>query len=188
MAKLNMAAVGTAGLAGVLLLSIGGAVVSQEATPPGTPPPWATLVRCAGMPSDDARLSCYDDAMRAAGYAPKPEAVVAERHKHFGLSLPQIGGHKRHPQEEGAASAPAPSTAVQEDEDHIAVTLDKVALMGNGRLLMITVDGGIWEQTDDVPVAPLPKSGEEMQIHRGKLGGYFCDVNKYKSVRCTRDK
>ncbi len=167
-----------------------GVNLAQAQETPGTPPSWDTLVRCAQMPSEDARLACYDAAMRAAGFAPKPEAVTAEKHKRFGLSIPQVGLLKRHGKEEGAQAAGAtPSAPAKESEDEITVELAQVAtLQPVGKLLLFTTDGQIWEQTDTDSVSPLPKSGDSIRIHKGRIGGYLCDVNNYKSVRCRRQR
>jgi len=134
------------------------------------------------MGDEGDRLNCYDAAMRAAGYAPKPEAVTAARHKLFGLAAPNILKHK-----DKREAAAAPST-VREDADNVTVTLEQVARLHDNKLLLITTEGAIWEQTDDVEVAPTPKAGQEMTIRRNRFGGYFCDASRYKSVRCTRSR
>jgi len=182
-------------------VSAAGAGVALAQAAAGTPPAWEVLVRCAEMGDKDDRLACYDEAMRAAGYAPRPEAVAAARRRLFGLRAPQISILKHKEAEaparaaEGAApseaaAAPAPATkrapAPQEDENGVTVTLAKVALQGDGKLLMVTEEGQIWEQTDTDRLVSLPKPGLAMPIHRGTFGGYFCDVSKYKSVRCER--
>jgi hypothetical protein len=186
-----------AGAAGVLLVS-GAAAQAQQA---GTPPSWNTLVRCAEMGQEDARLACYDEAMRSAGYQPKPEEVAAEKRRRFGLSLPQINVLKHHEKEEGeqaagGAAAPAPEKHAKhqkaqapESEDEITVELSQVAtLQPDEKLVMFTSDGEIWQQTDTTPVTPLPREGDTVHIHKGKISGYFCDVNKYQAVRCKRER
>jgi hypothetical protein len=199
MARLNRAGV-LAALACAGSAAVGGLALAQTQAA-GTPPAWDVLVRCAQMGDRDDRLACFDEAMRAAGYAPKPEAVAEARRRLFGLRAPQINilKHKEEaaaPPAQAAAEAPkakhrtrkseAPGAPPREDEDNVTVTLAKVAVQSIGRLLMITDEGQIWEQIGDDPIQPLPKAGSAMAIHRGKLGGYFCDVNKYKSIRCTR--
>ena len=189
MKMFKKSAVGGVGLAAGLVLGLTGVALSQDSP---APPSWDTLVRCAGTPNEDSRLACYDAAMRAAGYAPKPEAVAQEHRKGFGLTIPQVNILKRHSKHEGAEAAGTPGAAPvalppEVDQDKVTVVLDKVALQGNGQLLIITTEGAIWEQTDrDSSIAVLPKSGDSMIIRRGKMGGYFCDVSKYVSVRCTR--
>ena len=179
--------IGTAAGAVVLLSALAaGAALSQEPAPAGTPPPWSTLVRCAQMANDDAALACFKAAMRDSGFAPKPEAVAAERRHSFGLSLPKIGDLRRHAKQEGSAAAGREAAPAEVNENEVSVVLSQVASLYDGKLLFITVDGAIWEQTDDTPIAQKPKAGYEMKIHKGKFGGFFCDPNAYKSVRCER--
>ncbi len=199
-----------------------GAAAGQD-LPKGAPPSWNVLVRCAKMADDDASLACFREAMKASGYAPKPEEVRAERHRRFGLSMPQIGLLRRHAKEEGAqasaeatpteervapappspaasssaraaatppavAAAEPPATA-EENENQITTQLDEVATIPpDGRLLMITTDGGIWVQTYSNPVSPLPKKGQTMVIKRNRLGGYMCILSKHTGVRCARKR
>ena len=179
-------AIGTAAAAVLLSGLATGAALSQEPSPAGTPPPWSTLVRCAEMANDDASLACFKAAMRDAGFAPKPEAVAAEHRHSFGLSLPQMGALRHRSKEEGAEAAGRKAAPAEVNEDEAVVTLSQVASLYDGKLLFITTDGAIWEQTDDTVIAPKPKPGYEMKVHKGKLGGYFCDPNAYKSIRCQR--
>jgi hypothetical protein len=152
----------------------------------GTPPAWNTLVQCAQTASAKDRLACYDSAMRAAGYAPNPEAVAAEHRKTFGLTVPTInmGGHKK--KEEGKLpSAPT----IEENPNEVEVTVDQVAITQPvGKVIIFTTDGQIWRQTDTTTVNSYPKEGDTIRIHREALGGYFCDVNKYQAVACVRAK
>ena len=183
------------GVAAGLAFGLAVSALSQEAATPA-PPSWQTLVRCAQMGDDDDRLGCYDDAMRAAGFAPRPEAVAQARRRLFGLTVPQLNILKGKPnkaEQEGAgegrgkhAKRSGGGEAPKEDQDNITVVLAKIASQGDGRLLFITSDGQIWEQTETEPVAPWPKEGYAMPIHRNRLGGYFCDVSRFKEVRCRR--
>ena len=185
MSKLKAAAL-TAILAGGLGLA--GAALSQDQG--GAPPDWSTLVRCAGMGDADARLACYDTAMRNAGYAPKPEIVAQERRKHFGLPMPKLNILKHEGKERGSAEAQqgkaAPAPLPQEDEDRIDVTLEQVAVTVGSKLIFITTEGQVWEQTDSAVVQRQPKPGYVMTIRVGKLKGYFCQTDKWTSVRCER--
>ncbi len=193
MAIFKKTMIGGVGLATGLMLGVAGVALSQGSP---APPSWSTLVRCAQNPSDDSRLACYDDAMRTAGYAPRPEAVAAEHRKFFGLSIPKIGALKResgseNPQTaEAAPSAPGAALppAAPVDKDRVTVVIDKVAVQGDGRMLFITDEGSVWVQTDDTQFEPFPVSGQTMEIKRGKLGGYLCQASKYKAIRCVRSR
>jgi hypothetical protein len=153
------------------------------------PPAWDTLVRCAQTPDEAARLSCYDSAMRAAGYSPNPAAVAEEHRKGFGLTVPKITVLKKHKREEGAKTAGAPQAPEQENPNRVELTVDQVAVTQPvGRVVVFTTEGQIWQQTDDTQINTLPKEGDSFVIRREALGGYFCDVNKHQAVRCKRVK
>jgi hypothetical protein len=189
--KLNVAAAAAAGMAGAIALGLAGTASAQDASSPSTPPSWDTLVRCAQMASDDGRLSCYDAAMRAAGYGPKPAEVAAEHRKRFGLPAPKINILKHHDTESGRETAHVASSSAepQENPDKVTVTIEEVATLQPGdRLLVITGEGQIWEQTDTTPLNTTPKPGDMMEVRRNMFGGFFCAPNKYQAVRCKRDK
>ena len=175
------------GLATGLAVSALGLAAGAHAQ--STPPAWDTLVRCAQTPNESARLACYDAAMRAAGYAPNPAAVAEEHRKGFGLSLPKMGALNRHRKDEGAQAAGAAAPAPEANPDRIEVTVDQVAITQPlGRILIFTTEGQIWQQTDSTTVNSYPKEGDTVEIHKGPLGGYLCDANKYQAVRCKRVK
>ncbi len=138
------------------------------------------------MSNDDAMLACFKSAMRAAGYAPKPEAVAAEHRHTFGLSIPQLGAQRHKARQEGVAASGAAGGGGEVNEDEAVVTLSQVATLYDGKLLFITTDGAIWEQTDDTPISSRPKTGGTMKVHKGSLGSYFCDANAYQTIRCRR--
>jgi hypothetical protein len=172
-------------LAGGIGVALAGPALAQ--TQPA-PPSWDTLVKCAEIGDQVDRLACYDRAMKAAGYAPKPEAVSEARHKRFGLPAPHIPAlsHKAPKEPKAPKSEQAASGAPEENEGNISVTLAKVGTEATGKLLLITTEGQIWEQTDPDIIVQLPKEGYVMSVHKGPLGGFFCDISKFKSVRCTR--
>jgi hypothetical protein len=198
--------------AAAVVLAAGAGLMARAQDAAKAPPSWDTLVRCAGMADTDSRLSCYDAAMRAAGYEPKPAEVQAEKRRRFGLSFPEISLMRRHAKEEGAqavaannsapAAAPAsagaaaaPATAppaakvAEDDENEVSVQLDTVARVEpTNRLLLFTTDGAIWAQTDDEMISPSPKSGQTIVIKRNRFGGYFCQFDKRNAVRCVRKR
>ena len=155
----------------------------------GKPPSWDALVRCAQTPDESERLACYDAAMHAAGYAPDAAAVSAVHHKSFGLSMPKVNVFKQKKREEGAKIAGAAPAPIEESPNQIEVTIDQIAItQPAGKIVIFTSDGQIWRQTDTTTVNSMPKEGDTLSIHKEVLGGFFCDVNKYQSVRCSRVK
>jgi len=193
-----------AGLIAAAVLSAQGAL-AQEA-PTGAPPSWQVLIHCAKLADDAAELACFKAAMKSAGYEPRPAEVTAERHHRFGLSGLELGVLKKHKAAEGQSvaagpAAEAPTTAPAgepapppqgvaphpESEDDVFVRLERVALMPpNNRLLLITTDGGIWEQIDSDTIAPLPREGQSMEIKKNAFGGFMCIFDKRQGARCKR--
>ena len=197
MAQFDRSMARGAALAAALILGPAGAALAQDSSQPHAPPTWDTLVHCADMPADDDQLACFRSAMRASGYAPKPETVAAvttERHRRFGLVMPRIALPRKHQAEgvavaEGAgASQTTPESAVpQEDESHVVVTLDQVVVVPPlNKLLFITTEGAIWAQVDQEVISPQPRKGQKMEIRRGKISGFFCAFDKRNAARCER--
>lgn len=184
-----------AGLAGAVVAS---SAMAQQA-PSGPPPSWPALIHCDLQPDDAAQLACFKDAMKAAGYAPKAAEVSAERHHRFGLDLPFRKKPAAESQSAAAVPAPPASPAAEpappppgvaphpESESDVFVKLERVALMPpNDRLLLVTADGGIWEQIDSETIAPLPKPGQSMEIKKNAFGGFMCIFDKRQGARCKR--
>ena len=162
---------------------------AAEAVPPGPPPSWDALIPCAqkGDPAEGFR--CYQAAMRAAGYAPNPEIAATERRRKFGLPALSLGSHKADSRaRRDLVQAQAPATAPEEEaQDRVTVKLDQVALIPPlNRLLMVTTDGAVWQQTDNETVSPTPRPGASMTIVHGRINGYFCQFDRLNKVRCTR--
>ena len=183
---------GTGALFASFLLGAAGSALGQTSgPPPGPPPSWDSLIPCAQKGDPVEGFRCYQAAMRAAGYAPNPEIAAVERRRKFGLSLPSLGSHKSaaKPRAEVAQATPDARAAPpqEEPEDRVTVKLEQVALIPPlNRLLLVTTEGGIWQQTDSETVSPTPKPGETMTVIRGKIGGYFCQFDRVTKVRCIR--
>ncbi len=158
------------------------------------PPSWDSLVKCAEMSDPADELACYRAAMRAQGYKPNVQAVETQRRKLFGLSLPSVNLAQREPKGDKPASAAAGQAAgapeaEETSGDRVDVVLAQVAMIPpNNRLLLITSDGAIWEQTDTEVVNPRPKAGDRLNIRRTNFGGYFCRFSRVNSVRCRRTR
>ncbi len=199
MAQFDRSMARGAALAAALILGPAGAALAQDGSQPHASPAWDTLVHCADLPNDDDQLACFRSAMRASGYAPKPETVAAvttERHRRFGLALPKIALPKKHQAgggaavvAEGAGAGPAAAqpAAPQEDESHVVVTLDQVVIVPPlNKLLFITTEGAVWAQIDQEVISPEPHKGQKMEIRRGKISGFFCAFDKRNAARCER--
>lgn len=192
---------------GALVLALAGAAAAQTPTPSGPPPSWESLIPCAQKSDPVEGFKCYQAAMKAAGFAPNAAVVAADKRRSFGLQLPSF--HARKPAETKVAQAaatapaapaaapapvsapaparPAPPPPAKEPEDQVTVTLDAVAVTPPlNRLLLVTTEGAVWQQTDDDTVAPLPRPGQTMTVIKGSIDGFFCRFDKRTKVRCKR--
>ncbi len=168
-------------LAAMLLVPTPGP--AQTAAPSTPPPGWDALIRCAQLDRSSDELSCFREAMRAAGYQPNPQVAQAQKRKAFGLlPLP----HRKKEEKAAPGAPPAPSEE-EEAEDTIQMTVSEVALMPPmSKLLIITNDGEVWEQLDTEAINPRPHAGDTFMIRRTRFGGYFCRFGKVQSMRCQR--
>ena len=57
----------------------------------------------------------------------------------------------------------------------------------NGVAVLVTTPGSAVQVGND-SVSRFPKEGDTIQIRKGRLGGFLCDVTQYQSVRCKRDR
>ena len=183
---------GKLSVAGALVAAVlAGPAAAQTTAPSGPPPSWDSLIPCAQKADPAEGFKCYQAAMRAAGYTPNPEIAATERRRKFGLSLPLVGPHKpaARPRTELAQAKPnaVPAPPPEEPEDRVTVKLEQVALIPPlNRLLLITAEGAVWQQTDDEVVSPTPRPGESMTVVHGKISGYFCQFDRVTRVRCIR--
>ena len=187
-----------AAIAAGLWLGALSAAQAQEAParPSGPPPSWDSLIPCAQKADPAEGFACYQAAVRAAGYAPNPEVAASERRRRFGMSLPfthkekpkAVARAERRPQPgQTSASEPPAAPEASEDGDKVMVQLSQVAVIPpQNRLLLVTAEGAIWEQTDDEAISPRPRPGQSIQIEHTGFGGYFCRFDKLTKVRCTR--
>lgn len=145
------------------------------------------LSACPKIAEDAARLACYDKAAKALIQAEsKGDVVVVDREQarevrrqSFGFQIPSINVFSHNSvQKENAEEAINRSTGV----------VASVAKGPDGKLLITTEEGAVWAQTDNFPIDPMPRKGGTVTFTKGAVGGYFCDVSKYQSVRCERRK
>jgi hypothetical protein len=111
------------------------------------------------------------------------------RRQSFGFQIPSLNIFSR----SGGDKAASPAAAArakedEEDSNRTAVTVGSTGRTPDGKLTLVTTDGALWVQTDTLPVDRPPAAGSQITIVRGRVGGYFCDVTRYQSVRCERRK
>lgn len=190
----------TALIAALAAAGWGQGASAQEIT--GAEAGWAAMARCAAIAQDGARHACADEVMRKAGLLAsdraRAEAKTAERRKTFGLQLPPprpapapkapapVKQASAAPAAKAAKPAKAPAPPPVEDENSLEVTLAKVVMDGEGKLVLTTSEGAVWRQVESVAVRPEPASGQKMVIQGAALGGFLCKPNRWTSFRCIR--
>jgi hypothetical protein len=159
---------------------------AQPTTPGGSPSPEQGLVQslipCLQEADPKEGFICFKSAMRAAGYRPDAKQVAADKRTRFGLERPSAV-------ERPSKAAPRKDAPAEDEEGPVTVQIARVAvLLPQSRLLLVTAEGALWEQTDDEAVSPRPRSGQTIQIERSSFGGYFCRFDKLTKVRCRRSQ
>jgi hypothetical protein len=157
---------------------------------------WKAMEKCAAIADADARHECADDVMRRAGLLvlapapgvagnaeapntqasePAPKAVAA-------VPTPETPAA---PQRPASAPPPKPKLKSADERYHVEVTLAKAIKRGDGKLILTTADGVVWQQLYINSFLPTPKPGASMRVWEGKLGGYMCRIEKLPTFRCT---
>jgi hypothetical protein len=138
---------------------------------------------CRAVTDFDLRGKCWD---ALDNQSQKDVQDIKEEKKHaFGLGLhaPSI-------------SAILPNREQKEREAKIereeirnqTLTLASVEGTAIGRLLLTATDGAVWEQTDTDRVNNPPNPGDTVEVSKGMMGGFMCQVSRWEKVRCQRDR
>lgn len=176
---------------------VGAALAVAAATPAaetgsGAEAGWAAVTRCAQQETEPARHDCVDQVLRDAGLL-TPELRARQQQRAFGLEQPAAPPPAAKAPVTKAPPAPAatPSPATPPPEsppDRVEVEIASVARSPDGKLVITTIDGAVWRQTESLTNYRLPAAGERMTIRRGALGGYLCTPSSKLSWRCARDR
>jgi hypothetical protein len=155
------------------------------------------LTACPKIADNAKRLACYDAAAGALIQAETTGDVVVMdraqvrevRRQAFGFQIPSLNIFSR----SGGDKADAPAVAAaakeeEEDANRAVVTVASAGMTPDRKLTLTTSEGAVWVQTDTLTVDRIPAAGSRVTIVRGKVGGFFCDVTRYQSVRCERRK
>jgi hypothetical protein len=157
---------------------------------------WKAMERCAAIADADTRHACSDDVMRRAGLLePTTTASTAEpaRAPEAAPSAPApqtaavVPAPEAPPAPARPPSAPPPKPKLKKASEryHVEVTLAKAVLRGDGKLVVTTADGVVWQQLYSDVQLPMPRAGQSMRVWEGKLGGYMCRIEKSPTFRCT---
>lgn len=147
---------------------------------------WRAVAQCARIGSAARRHACLDDVLRRTGLL-NPEREAQARRESFGREAGRDVARTAPP----AAPSAAPSAAARvppepANEDHLRTAVRSVRVAGNGRLVIVTVDGATWTQTESEEFHVLPRSGDVFEIRRGSFGSYLCSFGRSGTFRCRR--
>ncbi|MCC7464044.1 MAG: hypothetical protein IT480_16490 [Gammaproteobacteria bacterium] len=129
---------------------------------------WHAVMQCAELGSAERRHACLDDVLRRAGLLSPAEHEAA-------------GNPRLHSVPAAVPTPPAP-----EYPDQLRTTVRSARVAGNRKLLVVTADAGVWEQTGSEDFHVLPQSGDAFTIQRGTLGSYRCSFGRSSIYRCHR--
>lgn len=143
-----------------------------------------TAADCRAISDFELRGKCWD-ALDQTAQKNAEDAQEAKK-KGFGLGLhyPSIAAVLPKREELRAHEAQVRREEIRQQTLTIAEA-DQTPL---GRLLLTSTDGAIWEQTDGDRVDNIPEPGDTVEVSKGMLGGYMCQVTRWQAVRCQRDK
>jgi hypothetical protein len=135
---------------------------------------------CRAITDFDLRGKCWDALDRES-----QTQTQTVKKKEFGLGLrpPSIAAILPN-REETRARAQAERQEIRS----LTLTLASVEDTPAGKMLLTSTDGAIWEQTDSDTINSRPAAGDTVQVTKGVLGGYMCQVTRWQAVRCQRDK
>jgi hypothetical protein len=138
---------------------------------------------CRAISDFNARGACWDSLDKATQKETQ-DAQEAKKHG-FGLGLHLPTGSAIKQRKEDLA---AEEKRDKEETKSQTLTLASVENTPLGRLLLTSDEGAVWEQTDSDPVNSTPEPGDTVKVSKGMMGGYLCQLSRWQSVRCQRDR
>lgn len=147
-------------------------------------PPPKTAADCRAISDFNERGACWD-ALDKSNQKQTEDQQEAKKHGFgLGLHMPSVAAVK--PRSEDVA---AEKKREREEIRSQELILADVQNTPHGQLLLTSTEGAVWEQTDNDAVSgegPVP--GDTVKVSKGMLGGYMCQVSRWQSVRCQRDR
>ena len=138
---------------------------------------------CRAISDFTARGLCWDALDRAGLHN---DQAVKKRNFGLGARPPAAAAvAAAKPRKEHVKKAADPQNAKVRA---LTLTIASVGDTPQGRILLTSTDGAVWEQTDGDSVRDRPSPGDTFKISQSILGGYLCQVTRWQPVRCQRDK
>ncbi|HEX4801339.1 MAG TPA: hypothetical protein VFU91_09210 [Sphingomicrobium sp.] len=164
-------------MAGMLAMLGATSALARDTLPAGNPPIVQGLLQCRAITDATQRLACYDRQSNAIATAiEKKDLVVIDKERAtaakrslFGFSVPSFAGLL------GGG-----------DLNQIEGTVAAARQNADGGWTIQLVDGSVWDQTDDTPVALEPRRGDKITVRRGALGSYFVKIGSQPGFKAKR--
>lgn len=151
------------------------------------------LVACAARVNDAERLACYDSAVKALGAEARAASEARERAAKAAEA--QAVAAKAAADAEAAAAAAKQrevafgdakaSAAAEERLESITTRIQEVFIDARKQPMFLLENGQMWRQTDGLPLV-LARSGMDVEIRRGALGGFRMTVPRTKTTISVR--
>ncbi len=156
---------------------------------------WRAVAQCAEVGAAGRRHACLDDVLRRAGLL-KPEREAQARREDFGRpaeaksarTAPRVVQPAPSPALPALHAPPAPAVHAPAPANPagLRTTVRSAQVAGNRRLVVVTTDGAVWEQTGSEDFHVLPRAGDAFEIQPGTLGSYRCTFGRSSVYRCRR--
>jgi len=142
-----------------------------------------SAAECRAITDFALRGQCWDALDREGLH---DEQVVKKRT--FGLGLappdaPAVAAPK--PKKEASAKKAKPEDG---EIRELTLTIASVQEAAQGRIILTSTDGAVWEQTDSDKIDSMPSPGQTFQVSKGFMGGFMCHLTRWQTVRCQRDQ
>ena len=170
---------------GMILTLAAGAASAQPAA--GDSALAQSMAACGQIANMQKRVACYD-ALNQRTQPPTPQAKVETKRRDFGFSVPKA---IKPPNLLAAPAAAArlakvrPADPAEEGVNQITTRVDHTRRGPTGQLVLVTAEGSVWMLENDSPMLQ-PAKGAEVLIRRGSLGSLFCDLDRFRAIRCKR--
>jgi len=134
---------------------------------------------CRAISDFNLRGQCWDSLDKSTQ---QETQTTKKREFGLGLHLPSVSALV-------PSKADRAREAKRDDEEVRSLTLTVASVQNTplGRVLVTSDDGAVWEQTDDSSVDAL-EPGDSVKVSKGVMGGYMCQMSRWQSVRCQRDR
>lgn len=144
---------------------LGGGAISPSAM--AQDDPVAPFRECGGLAGAEARLACFDSALKASDADASARSARRSRRarEDFGLSAPQIAERER--------MSDAPAAAADDAEpDRIESVLQAVFTDGRGKNVFLLANGQVWRETNASTYRGIIREGWTAEVRKGGIGGF----------------